>query len=99
MNRYVLTNKAVEDLSRIWDYTFDAWSESQADNYYFELLEDCQELCENQGMGKNYVEVDQNIYGFRSGKHIIFYRSLSENEIEIVRILHSRMDLESRIQE
>jgi toxin ParE1/3/4 len=50
-------------------------------------------------MGKKYVEVDQNMYGFRSGKHIIFYRSLSENEIEIVRILHSRMDLENRIQE
>ena len=26
MGKYKLTNKAVEGLSRIWDYTFDKWS-------------------------------------------------------------------------
>lgn len=33
MASYVLTNKAVEDLSSIWEYTFDTWSERQADKY------------------------------------------------------------------
>ena len=28
------SNKAVEDLSSIWEYTFTEWSESQADEYY-----------------------------------------------------------------
>ena len=27
------TNKAVEDLSSIWRYTFQEWSEKQADEY------------------------------------------------------------------
>lgn len=27
------SNKAVEDLSSIWEYTFTEWSESQADEY------------------------------------------------------------------
>jgi len=32
MAEFKLTNKAVEDLSKIWDYTFEVWSENQADN-------------------------------------------------------------------
>ena len=34
MAEYKLTNKAVEDLAEIWDYTFDKWSEKQANNYW-----------------------------------------------------------------
>jgi len=34
MAQFKLTNNAVKDLSDIWNYTFDAWSESQADKYY-----------------------------------------------------------------
>lgn len=31
MAEFKFTNKAVEDLSKIWEYTFKAWSENQAD--------------------------------------------------------------------
>ncbi len=99
MAKYQLTNKAVADLSKIWDYTYEVWSENQADNYYFELLEDCQVLAENQNLGKNYTEIDHAIFGYKSGQHLIFFRIMSENEIEITRFLHSRMDLKNRIQE
>ena len=33
MAKYSLTNKAVEDLTNIWDYTFEKWNENQADKY------------------------------------------------------------------
>lgn len=55
MANYRLTKKAVEDLSKIWDYTYEAWSENQAEKYFFELLEDCQLLAENQNLGKKYL--------------------------------------------
>jgi toxin ParE1/3/4 len=99
MAKYKLTNKALEDLSKIWYYTYEVWSESQADKYYFELLEDCQVLAENKNLGKNYTEINNDIFGFKSGQHIIFFRIFSENEIEITRFLHSRMDLKNRIKE
>ncbi len=99
MAKYILTNKAIEDLSKIWDYTYEVWSENQADKYYFELLVDCQELSENQSLGKNYIEIEKNIFGFKSGQHLIFYRIQNSTKIEIIRILHSRMDLKNRIQE
>ncbi len=99
MAKYILTNKAVEDLSKIWDYTFDVWSENQAEKYYYELLDDCQELSNNQLFGKNYDEIHTEIFGYNSGQHVIFYRVINSDKIEITRILHSRMDLKNRIQE
>jgi toxin ParE1/3/4 len=99
MAGYILTNKAVEDLSMIWDYTFELWSESQADKYYIMLLDSCQELADNKVSGKHYPEINKEIFGFRVGQHIIFYRLLRNNKIEVARILHSRMDLKNRIQE
>ena len=99
MAKYIITNKAVEDLTKIWDYTYEVWSENQADKYYEELLANCQEIAENQNYGKNYNEISSDIFGYKSGQHIIFYRKLNESKIEITRILHSRMDLKNRIQE
>ena len=47
MAKYKLTNKAVEDLAEIWEYTFEEWSEQQADNYYEMLISNCKEIASN----------------------------------------------------
>ena len=99
MANYTLTNKAVEDLSNIWNYSFEVWSESQADKYYYMLLDSCQELADEKVFGKKYEDISDNILGFRVGQHIIFYRKQKGNKIEIARILHNRMDLRNRVQE
>ena len=99
MAKFIFTNKAVEDLTKIWDYTYEVWSESQADKYYEGILENCQDLAENQISGKNYNDINSEIFGYKCGQHILFYRKLDETKIEITRILHSRMDLKNRIEE
>jgi toxin ParE1/3/4 len=99
MASYTLTNKAVLDLSAIWEYTVDTWSERQADKYYFMLLDTCQDLADAKVSGKNYPEINNEILGFRAGQHILFYRQLSHDKVEIARILHTQMDLKNRIQE
>ena len=99
MAKFIFTNKAVEDLTKIWDYTYEVWSESQADKYYEGILDNCRDLAENQNFGKNYNDISSEIFGYKSGQHIIFYRKLNETKIEITRILHSRMDLKNRIEE
>lgn len=95
MGSFNLTNKAVEDLTNIWNYTFEEWSENQADTYYFLLLEMCQDLADNPTIGKSYKDIGIEIFGFKAHRHIIFYEIISKNEIEIVRILHGRMDIEN----
>jgi toxin ParE1/3/4 len=99
MASYTLTNKAVLDLSSIWNYTVDTWSEKQADKYYFMLLDTCQDLADGKVSGKIYPEINADILGFRIGQHILFYRKLSQDKVEIARILHTQMDLKNRIQE
>ncbi len=99
MAKFYLTNKAVEDLANIWNYTFDTWSEKQADKYYQILLENCQEIAENPKNGKTYYPVEKSLLGLHVNKHIIFYRQVSEDLIEITRILHEMMDLKKRLLE
>lgn len=99
MAKYKLTNKAVEDLSKIWEYTFEVWSEQQADKYYGGLISNCQEIAENPGFGKSYDGISEQLLGMKVNRHIIFYRTLNDNYVEITRILHERMDLKKRIAE
>jgi toxin ParE1/3/4 len=97
MAKYRFTNNAVEDLSSIWNYTYETWSENKADKYYEMLINFCQQLADKPFLGKPYEQIAEHLLGFRAGKHIIFYREISKTEIEIIRILHERMDLKNRL--
>jgi len=97
MAKFYFTNKAVEDLSEIWDYTVETWSESQAEIYYSLLIDSCQELANKPSQGKSYEVVERNILGFKTGQHVIFYRMVTETEIEVVRILHGMMDMKNHL--
>ena len=97
MANYKFTNKAVFDLTQIWNYTLIKWSEDQADRYYYMLIEHCKEVARNPDPGKNYSGVKENLLGFKAGRHIIFYRWIEDDEIEITRILHEQMDIENSL--
>lgn len=97
MAKFYFTNKAVEDLGEIWNYTVETWSESQAEIYYSLLIDSCQELANKPSQGKSYEVVEKNILGFKTGQHVIFYRMVTETEIEVVRILHGMMDMKNHL--
>lgn len=97
--RFRLTNKAVEDLSKIWNYTYEIWSENQADYYYKMLIASCQKVAENPNLGNSYDEIFQNLLGYKAGRHILFYRVVDHDYVEITRVLHQKMDLQNRIVE
>jgi len=94
---YKLTNKAVDDLTKIWEYTIEKWSEQQADKYYITLLDSCQAIANNPELGKKYADINADLFGYKINRHIIFYRKLTNQPVEITRILHERMDLKSRL--
>ena len=72
MAKYYLTNKAVDDLTEIWDYTIETWSDVLAEKYYHLLLAARDDLANNPELGRNYDIVTKGILGFKSGEHIIF---------------------------
>lgn len=65
MASFKLTNKAVEDLNKIWIYTFENWSELRADKYYHTLLNSCKEIASNPGKGKNILEYWKDCLGIK----------------------------------
>ncbi len=99
MPNFLLTNKAVDDLSDIWNYTYQEWSENQADKYYFELISTFEYISESPNLGRSYDEINSNIFGYLVNMHIIFFKKINANEILIVRILHGSSDLKNRIKE
>lgn len=98
-NKFSLSKKAVEDLSGIWVYAIQAWSETQADKYYYMLLGVCQDLTDGTTAARQYPEIHPDLFGARAGQHLIFFRQIRNDTIGVVRILHSRMDLRNRIEE
>lgn len=96
MASFHLTVKASEDLSNIWNYTFDEWSEKQADKYLQLLLDVCLEVAEHPNWVKMYEIQMGNLWGYKVAEHIIFFQKISSSEIEVIRILHSSMDLKSK---
>jgi toxin ParE1/3/4 len=90
------SKRAVEDLADIWNYTYDEWSERQADKYYMTLIQACQEIASDSRKGKAYEEVAEGIHGFLIHRHIILFKRLKAVEILVVRILHAQMNLKSK---
>ncbi len=96
MAEYHLTNKSVQDLDAIWAYTLKTWSEKQADEYYSSLVETFASIAKRPcHLDKEYIEIHCGLYRRSCHKHLVFYRLVENDDIEIVRILHERMDIAS----
>ena len=99
MANFYFTNKAVNDLTQIWDYTFEKWSEKQADKYYNDLLKACKRIAADTDLGRKYFKIIPDLHGLHINRHIIFFRRIDSDLVEITRILHEKMDLKKRISE
>jgi toxin ParE1/3/4 len=97
MAKFSFTNRALDDLIEIWDYTVENCSENQAEKYYNLIIASCLDLANNPQLGKSYNIVSQNLLGYKCGEHIIFFQEIVKNEIEIARVLHGMMDFKSKI--
>lgn len=97
MDKVRFTRKAVQDLRDIWNFTYENWSEEQADEYLNQIFDLCTTLVNYQELGKQYYAIYPDLRGQRINRHILYYRSLGDEGIEVVRILHEQMDLKSRL--
>jgi toxin ParE1/3/4 len=61
------------------------------------LVKSFNEIADNPNFGKTYDEVTPELLGLKVNRHIIFYRKLVDQPIEITRILHGRMDLKNQL--
>ncbi len=95
---YVITKKAVSDLEEIWLYTVEKWSIDQADRYYKLIFDEIHFICKNVNAGKSMEHVRKGYRASKVKSHLIYYR-IENDIIEVIRILHERMDIENRLNE
>ncbi len=93
-----IRKEACLDLENIWSYTLETWSLQQADKYYNDIIDAMNLLCEEPSIGKSAEHLRKGYKSFKINTHVIFYIA-SHSELDVIRILHSQMDIPSRIVE
>jgi toxin ParE1/3/4 len=94
---YVLTPRARQDLADIWRYSNERWGEGRADAYVRQIAECCLRLSEGVLIGADVSSIRSGYWKCRVGSHVLFYRPATDERLEIIRILHQRMDLTSHL--
>ena len=87
-----LLPSAQRDLDAIWDYTAQAWGLDQAQSYVLTLQRDMERLREFPMLGAAHPSRHATFRKLPSGHHFIYYL-VAETAIEVVRVLHERMDV------
>ena len=94
---YVVKSPEAEtDFEDIWLYSFEKWSEDQADRYYDELIDGINKLIDNPMLGKSREYVRRDYRSLQINRHVIYYR-LQGEVIDIVRVLHEHMAPEQHL--
>ncbi|SIR43948.1 type II toxin-antitoxin system RelE/ParE family toxin [Maribacter ulvicola] len=96
-NKYRISQQAIEDLDKIWVYTLNKWSKEQADRYYDLIIAEIEFIADNYLIGKSAEQTRKNYRVTKTKSHLIFYRKVDNEIVEIVRVLHQRMDLKKRL--
>lgn len=97
MPSFTLTNLAKADLKEIGLYTQEKWGSDQRDKY-LTMLDTCfHKLATNPLKGKDCSGIRNGYRKLNAGSHVIFYRQPLPDTIEIIRVLHANMDIETRL--
>lgn len=94
---YRLSPAAEADLEAIWAYTVDLWSSQQAERYFETLVAAFEALAINPRIGQRVDWLREGYRRFHAGHHLIFYTELGEGEVDVIRVLHEKSDVASRL--
>lgn len=98
MTGYRLSAAARADLGEIWDYTHRHWGAAQADRYIRRIQAACEGLAAGHQTGTAASAIRPGYRKLRVASHILFFRRNAEGGIELIRVLHHRMDVAGRLQ-
>jgi toxin ParE1/3/4 len=92
MGTFQLTNQAKYDLKAIATHTQRKWGAAQRRTYLRQFDDAFHLLAENPDIGITGDYIKLGYRKFPVASHLVFYRLSSDTQIEIVRVLHKRMD-------
>lgn len=93
-----ISSDALSDLEEIWIYTRKKWSKEQADRYYSLLIDEIEflQLSYYTGKSAEYIRPGYRVSFVKS--HIIFYKLVDDQKLEIIRILHQSVNIDKWFQ-
>lgn len=97
MGTFTLTNKAKANLKSIAVYTQRKWGRSQRVIYLKQFDDAFHLLADTPDVGTKCDFIKLGYRKFPNSSHIIFYRTHNDSQIEIIRVLHKRMDVEIQL--
>lgn len=98
MKGYILSPAAQANLGDIWDYSARQWGEEQANRYILGMRDACEALADDSKQGRAIDDIRPGYRKLAVASHFLFYRITDAGMIDIIRILHQRMDIASRLQ-
>jgi toxin ParE1/3/4 len=99
MKRTIRYSRAADrDFKMIGQQSLSLWGRNQTRKYLHDIHNVILGLVDYPDRGPQYSGLQDGIRKIGSGSHLIFYR-LEGTTVIIVRILHARMDVPSRIVE
>lgn len=97
MSRYLLSPAAADDIENIWDYTHDRWDADQAEAYLCEPQRAIERVASNPRIVRACDEIRPGYHKLSVGSHVLFYRLDAAGVVDIVRVLHRRMDVDRHL--
>jgi len=94
--KYRISEAAIGDLDGIWEYTFHKWSKEQADRYYSLIMNEIEFIAGNTTSGKPMNHVKMGYFASYVKSHMILFKK-NEEIVEVIRVLHQQMDIESNL--
>jgi toxin ParE1/3/4 len=97
MSEYIINEKALDDINKIWIYTAENWSIEQADRYYDLIFDEIDYIVAHFEMARDFGNVRKNYRCSKVKSHLVFFKKTKSNEIEVIRVLHEKMDIENQL--
>ena len=97
MASFRLTRAALAYLRQIGRYTEQHWGRAQRDRYLRQIDAVFRQLAEFPELGPACDDIRRGYRKFPVLAHVIFYRIAPSGEVEIIRILHKSMDVDTII--
>ena len=95
MKPFQLTSKAKSDLRQIATFTEKQWGRAQR-NLYLKQIDDAFHLLADTPLaGKDCGYIKEGYRKFPQGSHVIFFLESEVHGIEVIRVLHKRMDIDT----
>ena len=97
MSEYIINEKALDDINKIWIYTAENWSIEQADRYYDLIFDEIDYIVAHFEMARDFGNVRKNYRCSKVKSHLVFFKKTKSNEIEVIRVLNEKMDIENQL--